>query len=226
MFISLAAAIPKWPHGPVILHVAHRGRAVVSGTGRDRVIRSIFKLLAVSAGTQIIAPEFGTRLACWTEGRGHRTRLTGVYAGRFSDGGLEVPIGPRGAGDHPSQVLVTLLRGLRCRWPFRIIFPGNHSNADGAHAAILGYPILTRGPGRYQSFYPTVRLITPTALPSSCGVFCFTVLCPVFRLAAAIKKPPTQVMLPSAAKKTSRAERGHLKPRPRVSMRSSTKIRT
>jgi predicted nucleic acid-binding protein len=36
----------------------------------------------------------------------------------------------------------------------------------GAHAAIQGYSILTRDTGRYQSYYPTVRLITPTAMPS------------------------------------------------------------
>jgi predicted nucleic acid-binding protein len=32
----------------------------------------------------------------------------------------------------------------------------------GAHAAVSGYPILTRDVGRYCSYYPTVRLITPT----------------------------------------------------------------
>jgi predicted nucleic acid-binding protein len=36
----------------------------------------------------------------------------------------------------------------------------------GAHAAVQGYPILTRDTGRYQSYYPTVRLITPAAMPN------------------------------------------------------------
>ena len=31
----------------------------------------------------------------------------------------------------------------------------------GAHAAVKGYPLLTRDVGRYRSYYPTVRLITP-----------------------------------------------------------------
>jgi predicted nucleic acid-binding protein len=31
----------------------------------------------------------------------------------------------------------------------------------GAHAAVSGYPILTRDIGRYGSYFPTVRLITP-----------------------------------------------------------------
>ncbi|MDD5033975.1 MAG: type II toxin-antitoxin system VapC family toxin [Methylococcaceae bacterium] len=32
----------------------------------------------------------------------------------------------------------------------------------GAHAAILGCPILTRDSRRYRSYFPTVPLITPT----------------------------------------------------------------
>lgn len=35
----------------------------------------------------------------------------------------------------------------------------------GAHAAVQGYTILTRDTSRYHSYYPTVRLITPTAMP-------------------------------------------------------------
>jgi hypothetical protein len=31
----------------------------------------------------------------------------------------------------------------------------------GAHAAVSGYPILTRDIGRFGSYFPTVRLITP-----------------------------------------------------------------
>ncbi|HEY8052470.1 MAG: type II toxin-antitoxin system VapC family toxin [Steroidobacterales bacterium] len=31
----------------------------------------------------------------------------------------------------------------------------------GAHAAVLGCPILTRDVGRFGSYFPTVRLITP-----------------------------------------------------------------
>lgn len=31
----------------------------------------------------------------------------------------------------------------------------------GAHAAVLGIPILTRDVGRYRSYFPTVKLITP-----------------------------------------------------------------
>jgi predicted nucleic acid-binding protein len=31
----------------------------------------------------------------------------------------------------------------------------------GAHAAVAGYPILTRDVGRYRSYFPTVRLIAP-----------------------------------------------------------------
>lgn len=31
----------------------------------------------------------------------------------------------------------------------------------GAHAAVAGYPILTRDAGRYRSYFPTVRLIVP-----------------------------------------------------------------
>jgi predicted nucleic acid-binding protein len=32
----------------------------------------------------------------------------------------------------------------------------------GAHAAVLGCPILTRDPRRYRTYFPTVPLITPT----------------------------------------------------------------
>jgi predicted nucleic acid-binding protein len=32
----------------------------------------------------------------------------------------------------------------------------------GAHAAVNGYPILTRDIARYRGYFPTVRLITPT----------------------------------------------------------------
>ncbi|MGH8211379.1 MAG: type II toxin-antitoxin system VapC family toxin [Steroidobacteraceae bacterium] len=31
----------------------------------------------------------------------------------------------------------------------------------GAHAAVAGYPILTRDVGRYRGYFPTVRLIAP-----------------------------------------------------------------
>jgi predicted nucleic acid-binding protein len=31
----------------------------------------------------------------------------------------------------------------------------------GAHAAVKGYALLTRDAGRYHSYYPTVRLISP-----------------------------------------------------------------
>ena len=31
----------------------------------------------------------------------------------------------------------------------------------GAHAAVLGCPILTRDAARYRNYFPTVRLITP-----------------------------------------------------------------
>ncbi|MGH8481585.1 MAG: type II toxin-antitoxin system VapC family toxin [Nevskiaceae bacterium] len=31
----------------------------------------------------------------------------------------------------------------------------------GAHAAVAGWPILTRDPARYRRYFPTVRLITP-----------------------------------------------------------------
>jgi len=31
----------------------------------------------------------------------------------------------------------------------------------GAHAAVSDYPLLTRDIGRYRSYFPTVRLITP-----------------------------------------------------------------
>ena len=31
----------------------------------------------------------------------------------------------------------------------------------GAHAAALGYPLLTRAIGRYQTYFPSVRLIHP-----------------------------------------------------------------
>jgi predicted nucleic acid-binding protein len=31
----------------------------------------------------------------------------------------------------------------------------------GAHAAVSGYPILTRDVARYRSYFPTVRLISP-----------------------------------------------------------------
>lgn len=31
----------------------------------------------------------------------------------------------------------------------------------GAHAAVCGYPVLTRDVGRYRSYFPSVRLITP-----------------------------------------------------------------
>ncbi|MEW6647007.1 MAG: type II toxin-antitoxin system VapC family toxin [Pseudomonadota bacterium] len=32
----------------------------------------------------------------------------------------------------------------------------------GAHAAVSDYPLLTRDTGRYASYFPSVRLITPT----------------------------------------------------------------
>lgn len=31
----------------------------------------------------------------------------------------------------------------------------------GAHAAVLGCPVLTRDPRRYQTYFPSVRLVTP-----------------------------------------------------------------
>lgn len=31
----------------------------------------------------------------------------------------------------------------------------------GAHAAVRGYSLLTRDPGRYRSYFPTVKLIAP-----------------------------------------------------------------
>ena len=31
----------------------------------------------------------------------------------------------------------------------------------GAHAAVLGCPLLTRDRKRYEAYYPSVRLITP-----------------------------------------------------------------
>jgi predicted nucleic acid-binding protein len=31
----------------------------------------------------------------------------------------------------------------------------------GAHAAVIGCPILTRDVGRYRSYFPSVRLIAP-----------------------------------------------------------------
>jgi hypothetical protein len=33
----------------------------------------------------------------------------------------------------------------------------------GAHAAVTGMPLLTRDAGRYQAYYPTIRLIRPPA---------------------------------------------------------------
>lgn len=35
----------------------------------------------------------------------------------------------------------------------------------GAHAAIRGYPILTRDPLSYRAYFPTVELITPETHP-------------------------------------------------------------
>lgn len=35
----------------------------------------------------------------------------------------------------------------------------------GAHAAIRGYRILTRDPGGYRSYFPSVELITPETAP-------------------------------------------------------------
>jgi hypothetical protein len=32
---------------------------------------------------------------------------------------------------------------------------------NSSHAAVNGYPILTRDMARYRSYFPTVRLITP-----------------------------------------------------------------
>jgi predicted nucleic acid-binding protein len=32
----------------------------------------------------------------------------------------------------------------------------------GAHATVLGYQVLTRDPRRFQTYFPTVRLIEPT----------------------------------------------------------------
>ena len=31
----------------------------------------------------------------------------------------------------------------------------------GAHAAIRGYDLLTRDPGRYRTYFPTIRLVAP-----------------------------------------------------------------
>jgi predicted nucleic acid-binding protein len=31
----------------------------------------------------------------------------------------------------------------------------------GAHAAVAGFPVLTRDVGRYRSYFPTVHLLTP-----------------------------------------------------------------
>jgi predicted nucleic acid-binding protein len=31
----------------------------------------------------------------------------------------------------------------------------------GAHAAVSGLPLLTRDRGRYQTYFPTIELITP-----------------------------------------------------------------
>jgi predicted nucleic acid-binding protein len=31
----------------------------------------------------------------------------------------------------------------------------------GAHAAVLGIPVLTRDPARYRTYFPTLELITP-----------------------------------------------------------------
>ncbi|MGH8526731.1 MAG: type II toxin-antitoxin system VapC family toxin [Gammaproteobacteria bacterium] len=31
----------------------------------------------------------------------------------------------------------------------------------GAHAAVLGCPVLTRDPRRYRTYFPSVRLVTP-----------------------------------------------------------------
>jgi len=33
----------------------------------------------------------------------------------------------------------------------------------GAHAAVRGWPILTRDVGRYRAYFPTVELIAPKA---------------------------------------------------------------
>jgi predicted nucleic acid-binding protein len=32
----------------------------------------------------------------------------------------------------------------------------------GAHAAIAGYMLLTRDPARYRTYFPTLKLISPT----------------------------------------------------------------
>lgn len=37
----------------------------------------------------------------------------------------------------------------------------------GAHAAVCGWPILTRDPRRYRDYFPTVQLITPEFLPDA-----------------------------------------------------------
>jgi hypothetical protein len=36
----------------------------------------------------------------------------------------------------------------------------------GAHAAVAGWPILTRDVRRYRSYFPTVELISPASLPA------------------------------------------------------------
>jgi predicted nucleic acid-binding protein len=50
------------------------------------------------------------------------------------------------------------LRYRRARGSRRAVLPDFFI---GAHAAILGWPLLTRDPRRYRRYFPTVRLIAP-----------------------------------------------------------------
>jgi len=76
-----------------------------------------------------------------------------------ADGGLEVEEIPREALFLAGKVFLRYRQRSRSRVK-RNVLPDFFI---GAHAAVRGWPILTRDVGRYRTYFPTVELIAPKA---------------------------------------------------------------